>query len=460
MDIAATLPETIDEAARRLRDGSLTVERLTEGYLDRIHQLQPKLNAFITVTDELALDMARHLDAELRVGKDRGPLHGIPIAYKDNIDTRGIPTTAGAEFFRNRVPDHDAAIVRRLTDAGMVMLGKLNMSEFASGSSGVNVFFGNVHNPWDLTRAPGGSSSGTGAAVAAGMTLTGIGTDAGGSIRQPASRCGIFGLRPTFGRVNLTGVWPRTRTLGAGGPMTRCVRDAALMMNALAGSDDDFAEDFTLQLDRGVAGLRLGIIEGYTFNDIDPEIEQVLRSAVEVLAQLGAEIVTVRIPELTGALEYSSLFSNVLLYEFNEILGPQYRNADKSLFGPAVHSDLQRGAQVLPETYRRILKERPAQSATVKKVFEKVDALLAPVLPNVTPLQSAGPEVWARGRQFNLPFSFIGVPSVSVPCGFALDMPVGLQIAANARQEALLLRIAAAFEAATDYHRRRPPSIV
>jgi aspartyl-tRNA(Asn)/glutamyl-tRNA(Gln) amidotransferase subunit A len=242
--------------------------------------------------------------------------------------------------------------------------------------------------------------------------------------------------------------------------MTRCVRDAALMMNALVGSNDGYAEDFTSQLDRGVAGLKLGIIEGYTFNDIDPEIEQVLRSAVEVLAQLGAEIVTVRIPELTGALEYSSLFSNVLLYEFNEILGPQYRNADKSLFGPAVHSDLQRGAQVLPETYRRILKERPAQSATVKKVFEKVDALLAPVLPNVTPLQSAGPEVWARGRQFNLPFSFIGVPSVSVPCGFALDMPVGLQIAVNARQEVLLLRIAAAFEAATDYHRRRPPSIV
>jgi aspartyl-tRNA(Asn)/glutamyl-tRNA(Gln) amidotransferase subunit A len=460
MNIAAALPETIDEAAQRLRDGSLTVESLTEGYLDRIHQLQPKLNAFITVTDELALDMARHLDAELRVGKDRGPLHGIPIAYKDNIDTRGIPTTAGAEFFRNRVPDHDAAIVRRLTDAGMVMLGKLNMSEFASGSSGVNIFFGNVHNPWDLTRAPGGSSSGTGAAVAAGMTLTGIGTDAGGSIRQPASRCGIFGLRPTFGRVDLSGVWPRTHTLGAGGPMTRCVRDAALMMNALVGSNDGYAEDFTSQLDRGVAGLKLGIIEGYTFNDIDPEIEQVLRSAVEVLAQLGAEIVTVRIPELTGALEYSSLFSNVLLYEFNEILGPQYRNADKSLFGPAVHSDLQRGAQVLPETYRRILKERPAQSATVKKVFEKVDALLAPVLPNVTPLQSAGPEVWARGRQFNLPFSFIGVPSVAVPCGFALDMPVGLQIAANARQEALLLRIAAAFEAATAYHRRRPPSIV
>lgn len=460
MDVSATLPESVDEAARWFRTGSLTIERLTKSYLDRIHQLQPQLNAFITVTDALAMETARRLDAELQAGKDRGPLHGIPIAYKDNIDTCGIPTTVGAEFFRDRIPDNDASIVRRLTDAGMVMLGKLNMSEFASGSSGVNVFFGNVHNPWDLTRAPGGSSSGTGAAVAAGMTLTGIGTDAGGSIRQPASRCGIFGLRPTFGRVDLAGVWPRTRTLGAGGPMTRCVRDAALIMNALVGSGDGSAEDFTSQLDRGVAGLKLGLIEGYTFNDIDPEIEQILRDAMEVLTRLGAEIVTVRIPELTGTLEYSSLFSNVLLYEFNEILGPQYRNADKSLFGPAVHSDLQRGAQVLPETYRRILEERPAQSASVKKVFEKVDALLAPVLPNVTPLQSAGPEVWARGRQFNLPFSFIGVPSVSVPCGFALGMPVGLQIVANDREEALLLRIAAAFEAATDYHWRRPPPII
>ena len=464
MSDSLRLPDSIEEAGRRLRDGSLTAERLAAAYLDRIRALHPKINAFITVTDTQAMEAARALDVELRAGRDRGPLHGIPIVYKDNLDARGTPTTVGSALFRDRYPERDSAIVARLTGAGMVMLGKANMSEFASGSSGVNVFYGTVHNPWDLTRAPGGSSSGTGAAIAADMSLAGIGTDAGGSIRQPASRCGVVGLRPTFGRVSLSGVWPRTRTLGAGGPMTRCVKDAALMMNALAGYDPQYAysldappEDFTRDLERGIEGLRLGVIEGYTFHDIDREIEEVLRAAVDVLAQLGARVETVRIPELTGALEYSTLFSNVLLYEVHEILGPQYRVSDKSLFGPAVHSDIARGAQVEEGTYRRILAERPAQAVSVKTVFEKVDALLAPVLPNTTPLQTEGPQVWALGRRFNLPFSFVGAPSISVPCGFALGMPVGLQIVGNDLQEALLLRIAAAFERATDYHRRRPP---
>jgi aspartyl-tRNA(Asn)/glutamyl-tRNA(Gln) amidotransferase subunit A len=298
------------------------------------------------------------------------------------------------------------------------------------------------------------------------MTLTGIGTDAGGSIRQPASRCGIFGLRPTFGRVSVAGLWPRTRTLGVAGPMTLCARDAGLMLNALAGYDPDYPgsldappEDFTAQIDAGVRGLRLAIIEDYTFTDIDPEVESVLRAAVDVLASLGARIESVRIPELAGALEYSTLFANVLLYEFNQIMRARYDTADKALFGPAVHSDLARGAQVSRETYERILRERPHQAAAVKQVFERVDALLAPVLPNVTPLQTAGPEVWALGRRFNLPFSFVGAPSVSVPCGFAQGMPVGLQVVANDRQEALLLRIAAAFEQATDHHRRRSPLV-
>jgi aspartyl-tRNA(Asn)/glutamyl-tRNA(Gln) amidotransferase subunit A len=296
------------------------------------------------------------------------------------------------------------------------------------------------------------------------MCLTGIGTDAGGSIRQPAGRCGIVGLRPTFGRVSLAGVWPRTRTLGAGGPMTHCAKDAALMMNVLAGYDPDYAyslnvpsEDFTAQLGRSVAGLTLGIIEGYTFTDIDPEVEAVLRAAVDTLERLGARITQVTIPELTGTLEYSTLFGNVLLYEFNQILGDAYRKADRALFGPAVHSDLARGAQVSRETYERIQAERPAQAAAVKKVFRSVDALLAPVLPNQTPLQTAGPEVWAVGRRFNLPFSFIGSPSISIPCGFVAGMPVGLQVVADDLQEALLLRIAAAFETVTDYYLRRPP---
>jgi aspartyl-tRNA(Asn)/glutamyl-tRNA(Gln) amidotransferase subunit A len=461
---ANELPQSIDEAGRALRSGAVSVEELIGAYLARIERLQPAINAFITVSADAALRDARRLDAELRAGRERGPLHGIPVLYKDSIDTRGVRSTAGAGIFRDRIPERDATIVRRLDAAGMVMLGKANMSELGSGSSGVNVFYGNVHNPWDLARAPGGSSSGTAAAIAAGMSLTGIGTDAGGSIRQPASRCGIFGLRPTFGRVSVAGVWPRTRTLGAAGPMTRCARDAALMLNALAGYDPDYpssldvpAEDFTAQIDAGVRGLRLGVVEDYTFTDIDPEVESALRGAVDVLAGLGARIERVRITELTGALEYSTLFANVLLYEFNQIMRERYDAADKSLFGPAAHSDLARGAMVTRETYERILRERPRHAAAVKAVFSKVDALLAPVLPNVTPLQTAPAEVWALGRRFNLPFSYVGAPSVSVPCGFAQGMPVGLQVVANDLQESLLLRIAAAFEQATDYHRRRPP---
>jgi len=216
--MALQLPTSIPEAGRRLRDGSLTCATLTEAYLRSIERLQPKLNAFITITADRALEEARTLDAELRVGKYRGALHGIPIVHKDNTSVAGIPATVGSEYFRNRVPDQDSAMVRRLRDAGAISLGKANMSEFASGSSGVNVFFGNVHNPWDLKRAPGGSSSGTAAAVAAGMCLAGTGTDSGGSVRQPAARCGLVGIRPTFGRVSLAGVWPRTKTLGAGTP--------------------------------------------------------------------------------------------------------------------------------------------------------------------------------------------------------------------------------------------------
>ncbi|MGQ7793666.1 amidase [Faunimonas sp. B44] len=455
-EMAEAFPASIDDAGRRIRDGSLTAERLTLGYLSCVERLQPVLNAMITVLSEQAIEDARRLDAELADGHDRGPLHGIPIVLKDNIDTGGVRTTVGSEFLRNRIPDEDAEITRRLKRAGAIIIGKANQSEFSSGSSGVNVFHGNVHNPWDLERAPGGSSSGTGAAVASGMALAGIGTDAGGSVRQPASRCGIFGFRPTFGRVSLAGVWPRTRTLGAAGPMTRCVKDAAHIMNVLV-SQESGPEDFTLRLGDGVGGLRLALIKDYTFSDIDDEVEDVLRHAVDVLSRLGAEIIEVEIPALTGDLDYARLFSNVLLYEFNQILGDQYRSAPKHLFGPAVHSDIERGAAVTEDTYTSILRERSKHTARVREVFQHVDALLAPVLPNVTPLQTAGPEVWARGRQFNLPFSFLGLPAVSVPAGFACGMPVGLQVIADTMEESLLLQISSAFEAATDFHARRPP---
>jgi len=462
-----SLPENIADTARRMRDGSLGSEVLTEHYLSCIEKLQPTLNAFITVTASQALEQARKLDAELAAGKDRGPLHGIPVVYKDNIDTKGIPTTVGSEHFRDRVPAEDAAIVRRLSAAGAVMLGKSNMSEFASGSSGVNVFHGNVHNPWDLTRAPGGSSSGTGVAIAAGMCMVGVGTDSGGSIRQPASRLNLVGLRPTFGRVSLAGVWPRTRTLGAGGPMARNVADAALLLNALAGYDPGYppslnvpAEDYTATLGDGLRGVRIGIIDDFTFRDIDEDVAGAVRGAVDLLRELGAEIQVLDRSVISSSLDYSTLFVNVLLYEFHQILGDHYRNAKdrERRFGPMVHSDIERGAKVSRETYDKIRADRAQHARRFKAVFERVDALLTPSLPNVPPLQTEGPEVWARGRQFNLPFSFIGVPAMSMPCGFSAGgLPIGMQLVANELQESVLLRIGAAYERAAGHCARRPP---
>ena len=424
------------------------------------------LNAFITVTASRAVESARARDEELRAGHDRGPLHGMPIIYKDNIGTRGIATTAGSEYLRHHVPDADATIVQRLENAGAVMLGKANMSEFASGSSGVNVFFGNVKNPWDTTRAPGGSSSGTGAAVASGMCIAGVGTDSGGSIRQPASRCNLVGLRPTFGRVSLAGVLPRTRTLGAGGPMTRTVSDAAIMMNVMAGYDAAYApslnvapEDFTRSLGQGLQGLRIGVIEDFTFRDVEEEVAANVRAAMDIFRALGAEVRVLDRSVIAHSLDYASLFVNVLLYEFNQILGERYRSDPEreKRFGPMVHSDLARGEKVTRETYESILAERPGHAARFKTVFNEVDALLTPSLPNVPPLQTEGPEVWARGRQFNLPFSFVGVPAMSMPCGFSsAGLPIGMQLVANELEESLLLRIGAAYEQATGHYLKRP----
>lgn len=461
---ALALPETIAEAGRRFRDRSLTSEALTRSYIKCIEQLEPKLQAFITLTEEQALTTAAALDAELKKGKDRGPLHGIPIVHKDLYDTAGIAATVGSEFFRNRVPQEEATVVRRLKAAGTVMLGKTNMNEFAAGTSGTNKAFGDTHNPWDLARSAGGSSSGTGAAIAAGLCLGGTGSDTGGSIRIPASWSGIVGIRPTFGLVSLHGVYPRAYSLDCGGPLARTVADVAALLNAMVGYDARYRysirapkEDYTARLTKGVRGLRLGIIENYTFRDIDPEVAEAVRAAADKLASLGAIVKTVKIPLLGGPLEYSFLF-NILLYEFNQILGDQYRAAKRELFGPIVQANIARGEQITKETYEKALAERPKQVSEVKEVFKEVDGLLTPTMPTVAPLLTAGSDVYDRGRQFNIPISFLGLPSISVPCGFSpTGLPIGLLIIGNELQEGLLLRIAAAYEDATKFYKRRPP---
>ena len=462
----APLPMTIAEAGRRLREGSLTSEELTRACFRCIDQLEYKLSAFITITREQALTTASQLDAELNKGRDRGPLHGIPIVHKDLYDTAGVATTEGSEFFRNRVPTEDATVVRKLRAAGAVMLGKTNLNEFAAGLSGTNKAFGDIHNPWDLARSAGGSSSGTGAAIAAGYCLAGTGTDTGGSIRIPASWCGIVGIRPTFGLVSLAGVFPRAYSLDCGGPLARTVADVAIMLNAMVGYDPRYKysirapkEDYTVALNKGMRGLRVGIIDNYTFRDVDKEVADAVQLAVDKLASLGAEIKTVKIPLLGGTLDYSSLF-NILLYEFNQILGDQYRATknNKELFGPIVQANIAKGETISKETYEKVLAERPKKIAEFKQVFGEVDALITPTMPMVAPPILAGGEIYDRGRQFLIPFSFLGLPSISVPCGFSPDgMPIGLLIVGNDLQEGLLMRIAAAYEASTQFYKHRPP---
>lgn len=459
------LPDSIAEAARGLRARKFSCEDLTHAYLRGINELQPKLNAFITVTAEQALNQARRLDAELHAGKDRGLLHGIPIVHKDLYDTRGVRTTVGSEFFKDRVPSADATVVARMAQAGVVSLGKTNMNEFAAGVSGTNAFFGDAHNPWDLTRSPGGSSSGTGAAIAAGLCLGGTGSDTGGSIRVPASWGNITGIRPTFGRVSLSGVYPRAYSLDVAGPLGRSVADVAALLQAMVGYDPSYKdsvkspdEDFSKDLGTGVRGLRIGIIENYTYRDVDSDVALAVEEASRMLARLGATVVPVRIPMLAGPLEYSSLF-DILLYEFNQILGPEYRaTANKKLFGPIVQGNIARGEKVSREFYYKALAERAQQKAQFREVFKQVDALLTPTLPTVAPVLSASGDTYDRGRQFMLPFSWVGVPSISVPCGFdGKGLPIGMQIIGDEMRESLLLRIAAAYEGATAFQRRRPP---
>jgi len=462
---AHLLPSTIREAGKLLRNGSISAVSLTECYINFIKLSQPWLNAFVTITEEQALKTAEVLDRELAAGKERGALHGVPIVHKDIYDTADVLTTVGSEFFRNRVPENDATIVRLLQEAGTILLGKTNMNEFAAGVSGKNSFFGDTHNPWDLERSAGGSSSGTAAAIAAGLCLGGTGTDTGGSIRIPASWCGLVGMRPTYGRVSQVGIYNRAISLDSPGPLGRSVSDVALLLNAMTCHDPqdpsslkEPREDYVTDLSRGVRGLRLGIIKDYTFRDIDQDVSHSVGMAIDTLSDLGAELVEVTIPVLNDTFEYTSLFS-IILYEFNLHLGETYRNADdKEQFGQIVRANLADGMNISREAYEKAIADLPVQIKQIKQAFETVDALLTPTMPAVAPLLTADVSTYDRGRQFTLPFNFAGVPSISLPCGLnPSGLPIGLQIIGNHLTEALILRIAYAFEIATEFHRFRPP---
>ena len=342
----------------------------------------------------------------------------------------------------------------KLKEAGVVMLGKTNMNEFAAGISGTNQFYGDIHNPWALDRSPGGSSKRNRGGDCSRFVM-GTGSDTGGSIRVPASWLNIAGDPPTFGRVSLFGVYPRAYSLDVAGPLARTIRDVALLFNGMAGYDPKYPysknvpkEDFTAGLDKGVRGLRLGIIEKYTFREIDPEVLTAMRVVVDKFADLGAEVKAVKIPLFGGPLEYASLF-NMLLYEFNQILGDEFRATPnrKEVFGPIVQGNIDRGMKITKEEYEKAKSERPKQIAEVKQVFKEVDALLTPTMPTTAPLLEGGSKDYDRDGSLHCHLAGQGFLRGCVAMRFQPEwMPIGLQIVGNELQESLLLRIAYAYE--------------
>ena len=462
-------PTSIADAGAGLRSGAFSVGAITRHFLNGIHLLQPELNALIAVTEDLAIATAATLDAELRNGIDRGKLHGIPIVIKDDTDVAGYPTTVGSALYKargaERVPERDATAAARLKAAGAVILGKTNMNEFAAGGKGgFNPHFGNTRNPWSLLHEPGGSSSGTGAAVAARLCLGGTGTDAGGSVRGPASRCGIVGIRPTYGRVSCRGTFPRCRSFGTVGPIANRVADAAALLTAMAGHDpgdpnslDLPQEDFAREMHRGIGGLRLGLVDGFSFEGLDPEVAEALSNAVATFEMLGGQVKSVSAPTFSKTLDPARL-AEIIFREFADVLADEYDRADPSLFGEIVHRDMANAHDAVPGRYDRLVAERKQYRRDAAELFADVDCLLTPVFPGMHADIDDPPDLSGDHRRFTVPVSYLGLPSVALPCGLSSNrLPIGMQIIGNWNDENLIVRVAAAFEASSGLQNEQPP---
>ncbi len=414
--------------------------------LREIERLDAKLNAFITVTGEAALAEAAVRDEELARGIDRGPLHGIPIAHKDLMRTKGVRTTAGSKIFADYIPKRDAAIVTRLREAGAVSVGKTGLHELAYGITSNNPHFGAIHNPWDLARIPGGSSGGSAAAVAAGIVPFTTGSDTGGSIRVPASFCGVVGLKPTFGRVNISGVLPLGFSQDHVGPITRTVRDAAIAFQAMA----DDPTDYVPPADADLAGVRIGLPEDFFMEQVDPEVEASVRAAFDTAARIGGRVVEVKVPDMEAL---RSAAATCLLVEAASALRPFLdRRAD---FSADVLPKLDQGKGISAIDYIEAQRTRRRIGRQFAKLFEEVDCIFTPTTPMPAPrigqtmleFKGASEEVRAAATRFTRGMNALGLPAISIPCGFSLSgMPIGLQMIAAARQEDRLLHAAAAME--------------
>jgi aspartyl-tRNA(Asn)/glutamyl-tRNA(Gln) amidotransferase subunit A len=453
---------SIAEAGRRIAARELSPVELTRAYLERIERVDGQLNSYITVTAEQALEQARALEGELARGRSRGPLHGIPLGLKDNIDTAGIRTTAASAVYADRVPTEDAECVRKLRDAGAVFLGKLNMHEFAYGGTSAVTHFGPVHNPWDLDVNPGGSSGGSAAAVAARLCAAALGTDTAASVRFPASCCGVAGFKATHGLASIRGIVPLSEMHDHVGPLARSVEDCALVMTALAGFDPLDAvsiiavpENYHSAIGRDVSQLRIGIPREPFFTDLDPEIDAAVRAALDVLVDLTAgepRDVSIAAPDT-----YALLDAETYAYH-----APLLADAVKrALYTPLTLQRVMGGASVPTGVYIEQRRRMQIARNTIDETFADVDVLVVPtnmVLPQ--PIEEVLRDPAREGSLIRntLPFNVFGVPAISVPCGFTrAGLPIGLQVIGARLGETPVLAVAHAYEQATDWHRREPP---
>ncbi len=460
------VPLSIRQTAELIRKRQLSPVELTRHCLEKIAQLNPVLNAFITVTAESALAEARTAEAEIQRGNWRGPLHGIPIGIKDLIDTAGVATTAGSALFRDRIPAEDAEVVRRLRNAGAILLGKHNLHEFAYGGSSMISHFGEVRNPWNPAHIAGGSSGGSASAVAAGMCFAAIGTDTAGSVREPAALCGIVGLKPTYGRVSAGGVIALAPSFDHVGPLTRTVEDAAIMFRTIADSGPKHQGDSnqpakwddSVFLGDKLGTIRIGVPIQFFYEDLDPEVAKAVQTAISVLEQLGGTAHPVDVPVSTDRTLQSA--ESYAVHAANVARSPEF-------YQPETLRRIRTGEKVTPAEILKCRHKLQEIRSRIGSVFEGADVLLTPTVPILAPTVAElkqNPDL-LRPREILLlrntrPVNVWGLPAISVPCGFSISgLPIGLQIIAPHSWEARALQVAYAYQQATDWHAREPAPI-
>lgn len=475
---------TVSEAREKLDNRAFSAEELTEAHLEHVRRIEPEVQAFITVTDGVAREQAREADRRIARGKS-GPMTGIPVALKDILVTIDAPTTAASQMLKGFRSPYDATVVARLREQGAVFIGKSNTDEFAMGSSTENSAFFTTRNPWDLNRVPGGSSGGSAAAVAAFEAMLSLGSDTGGSIRQPAGFCGVVGLKPTYGRVSRYGLMAFASSLDQIGPFARTVKDAAIMLEAISGVDphDSTSVDLPIPnyanlLKDDIRGMKIGVAREYQIEGVDPEVQQAFDRAVQELARMGADIVEVSLPHTKYALATYYIIApaeaSANLARFDGVkyglsldgdtLLDSYLETRGKGFGSEVKRRIMLGTYALSSGYYdayyvKAQKVRTLLKRDFDQAFEQVDVIVTPTSPTVAfgigermtdPIQMYLSDI------FTIPANMAGIPAVAVPCGFAHGMPVSMQFMGRAFDEQTILSVAHAYEQATPWHNERP----